>query len=695
MADDKRQVIELVSSLDSTGFQKAKREIGEITKEQAKQAGQAEKTGVSIAGITAALSGVIAAAYAGQKAFDFFADSVNEFAKEQAVIVQLESTLRSTGKAAIFSADELRAMASELQNFSTVSDDAIMQAQAIALRFEKLGRDEMPRLMKVAVDASVALGMDLSSAVTKLGRAIEDPIQGMSALTREGIIFDREQQNLIRTLVESGRSLEAQEIILSRMEKAFAGSAQAEIATYAGQVKQLKNVFGDLQETIGSWLVPSLIKGVGLLKEFVDAAQYFSQGEKATNRYAEAIDKAAELQKQFNTAYAQYQNFQKAGYSQAQDYLQIAAGIQKEWQEQKKLIAEIEKEMSLNVAKTAAKREQMIATDNATKAERAAAEERARIADEEKKQAEIVAKARYDIRIKGIDREMAYAKQMAEATTAEELDQVFYKINKEIELEMSRLNRIREINEEEFAQKQEKAAENNELINQSEIDMHEQQGAVFLAQHEFLEAQKYAVSMQYIQNQKRGLVALNAFDKWLLTERAKNFQSTMQFISTLASSENQTLASIGKAAAITTATIDTYVAYGKALASAPPPISYALAAATLAAGMANVARIMGVKLAKGGLVPGTETGVAATIGEGGKTEAVLPLERPSTMRQIAQAITGQMAGGGATIYQTINLTPAVGLTMDEITQAVKDGTAQAQEMAKTVFKAGSALEGNA
>lgn len=676
MADDKRQVIELVSSLDNTGFQKAKKEISDITKEQAKQAGQAEKTGVSIGGITAALSGVIAAAYAGKKAFDFFAYSVNEFAKEQAVIVQLESTLRSTGKAAIFTSDELRAMASELQNFSTVSDDAIIQAQAIALRFEKLGRDEMPRLMKVAVDASVALGMDLSSAFTKLGRAIEDPIQGMSALTREGIIFDRQQQNLIRTLVESGRSFEAQEIILSRVEKAFAGSAQAEIATYAGQVKQLKNSFGDLQETIGSWLVPSLIKGVGLLKEFVDAAQYFSQGEKATNRYAEALDKAAELQKQFNTAYAQYQNFQKAGYSQAQDYLQIAAGIQKEWQEQKKLIAEIEKEMSLNVAKTAAKREQMIATDKANKAEVKAAEERARLAEDEKKQAEIVAKARYDVRVKGIDREMEYAKQMAEATTTQELDQVYYNIEKQIEMEQMRLDRVKAISEEENA-------------------FNAEQSALYLAQYQYLEEQKATISAQYAENQKNQLRSLNAVDKWLLTERAKNFQSTMQFISTLASSENSELAAIGKAAAITSATISTYEAANKALASAPPPFSFALAAATVAAGLANVATIAGIKLAKGGLVPGSMGGVSATIGEGGKTEAVLPLERPSTMRQIAQAITGQMAGGGATIYQTINLTPAVGLTMDEITQAVKDGTAQAQEMAKTVFKAGSALEGNA
>jgi len=200
MAEDKKQVIQLVSSLDDTGFKKAKKEIGEITKEQQKQDAQTKKNSVSMAGMAAAVSGVAAAAYTAKKAFDFFAQSVDAFAEDQRAGLQLESALRSTGKSAIFTAEELKLMAAEFQKFSTVGDDTIMQAQAIALRFEKLGRDDMPRLIKAAVEMNAALGTDVTTAVQKLGRAIEYPIQGMTAFTREGVFFDREQQNLIRTL---------------------------------------------------------------------------------------------------------------------------------------------------------------------------------------------------------------------------------------------------------------------------------------------------------------------------------------------------------------------------------------------------------------------------------------------------------------------------------------------------------------
>lgn len=675
MAENKTQVIQLVSSLDDTGFKKAQKEIADITKEQQKQEKQTEKNSASFAGMASAVGAVVAVAYTAKKAFDFFASSVAAFAEEQRAGLQLEGALRSTGKAAIFTADELKTMASEFQKFSTVGDETILQAEIMALRFEKLGRDDMPRLIKTALDMNAALGTDVVTAVTKLGRAIEDPIQGMTALTREGVIFDRAQQDLIRTLVESGRAFEAQEIVLARIEKAFSGSTQADIESYAGQVKQLENSFSDLQEIIGSWFIPSLTQGVSLLKEFVSAAQYFTQGDTNAKKYAETIDRIAQIQNQINNEQAELKRIGDVPFF-SKGLKEHISELQEQLALQKAALAEIEKSTQLEIANAKAQRDQMQATDKATRAKRKAAEERARLAEEERKQTEATAKARYDVRVKGIDREMQYARDMAEANTQQELDQIYYRIKKELEIEQSRLDRMKSIAEEE---------------NTFTAD----QNTLYIAQYQYLEEQKLAISAQYAERQKSQLQSLNAVDKWLLTERAKNFQSTMQFISTLASSENSELAAIGKAAAITSATISTYEAANKALASAPPPFSFALAAATIAAGLANVATIAGVKLAKGGLVQGSAGGLATTIGEGGKDEAVLPLERPSTMGKIAQAITDQMSGGGATIYQTINLTPATGLTMEEITRAVKDGTAQAQEMAKTVFKAGSILEGNA
>lgn len=85
----------------------------------------------------------------------------------------------------------------------------------------------------------------------------------------------------------------------------------------------------------------------------------------------------------------------------------------------------------------------------------------------------------------------------------------------------------------------------------------------------------------------------------------QRLSSASSFFGTLAElqdSSNKELAAIGKAAAIAQATMDGYVAVQKALASAPPPFNYALAAAVGVVAAANVAKIAG--MADGGPVRG-------------------------------------------------------------------------------------------
>jgi|GEM_PF-4559793 len=117
--------------------------------------------------------------------------------------------------------------------------------------------------------------------------------------------------------------------------------------------------------------------------------------------------------------------------------------------------------------------------------------------------------------------------------------------------------------------------------------------------------------------------------------RQQNFESTLGFISSLSSSKNNELAAIGKAAAISQASIDTYRAANKALASAPPPFNYALMAAVIAAGLGNVAKISAYK--DGGRVGSPEL---AMVGEGGEIESVVP---DSQAKGFAM---GVLAGGG-------------------------------------------------
>lgn len=85
-------------------------------------------------------------------------------------------------------------------------------------------------------------------------------------------------------------------------------------------------------------------------------------------------------------------------------------------------------------------------------------------------------------------------------------------------------------------------------------------------------------------------------------------------LAVLSQSGNKKIAAIGKAAAVTQATIDGVLAVQKALASAPPPVNYALAAAVGISAAANVAKIMGVGFEEGGFTGnGARQAVAGVV----------------------------------------------------------------------------------
>lgn len=139
-----------------------------------------------------------------------------------------------------------------------------------------------------------------------------------------------------------------------------------------------------------------------------------------------------------------------------------------------------------------------------------------------------------------------------------------------------------------------------------------------------------------LKNEKAFRKGMLAVENNYYETRKKNFADTLNFISSLSTSHNKTLASIGKAAAIHQAIRHTYAAANRALASAPPPFNYGLAAAVIAAGLANVAKIKGTPLAEGGVVLPRTGGTLANIAEAGKPEAVIPLGDERAREELAE-----------------------------------------------------------
>lgn len=189
--------------------------------------------------------------------------TVKSFSDSQKVGVQLDAVLKSTKGAAGLAKQELLDMAASLQKVTAFSDEAVLGAENLLLTFTNIGKDVFPEATKTVLDMSTALGQDTKSSAIQLGKALNDPIQGITALTRVGVRFTDEQKKQIETLVDSGKTMEAQKLILEELKLEFGGSAEAAGTTFAGAMERLNNVIDDAKEKIGEVVV-------GALQPFLD-----------------------------------------------------------------------------------------------------------------------------------------------------------------------------------------------------------------------------------------------------------------------------------------------------------------------------------------------------------------------------------------------------------------------------------------
>ncbi|TQV85190.1 hypothetical protein FKG94_03095 [Exilibacterium tricleocarpae] len=169
-------------------------------------------------------------------------------AEQEDALAQLQQTLLSTNNAVGVSFDDLVAKASELQDVTVFGDEKIIRAQSQLATFTRITGDEFQRSTELALDLAKKFQGDLRSAALQLGKALNDPVANLGALSRAGIQFDKGQKELIKTLFESGRVADAQRVILKELETQFGGSARAARETFGGALQGLKNAFGDLFE---------------------------------------------------------------------------------------------------------------------------------------------------------------------------------------------------------------------------------------------------------------------------------------------------------------------------------------------------------------------------------------------------------------------------------------------------------------
>lgn len=165
--------------------------------------------------------------------------------------------------------DRVLEYAESLEQSLGVDEKVIKTTQAKLATFSELAKsaDEtggaFDRATMAAVDmAAAGFGTAESNAV-QLGKALQDPVKGITALNKSGVTFTEQQKEQIATLVESGKSAKAQELILAELEKQVGGTAEATGDSSA----KMKLAFGEVVETLGASLLPHMDKLAAIVQK--------------------------------------------------------------------------------------------------------------------------------------------------------------------------------------------------------------------------------------------------------------------------------------------------------------------------------------------------------------------------------------------------------------------------------------------
>lgn len=211
-----------------------------------------------IGGIAKAATGLFAAVFVGGAVVNGF-KSFYDAAAESAKIGRLtQQVITTTGGAAQLSADQVGNLATAISNKTGIDDEAIQSGENLLLTFTNIknaagaGNDIFTQTTQIMTDMSAALGTDASGSAIQLGKALNDPVKGVSALQKVGVSFTQSQKDQIATMVQAGDTLGAQKVILGELSKEFGGAA----AAASTPLDKLKVNLGNVQEAIGAQLIP-------------------------------------------------------------------------------------------------------------------------------------------------------------------------------------------------------------------------------------------------------------------------------------------------------------------------------------------------------------------------------------------------------------------------------------------------------
>src|SRR5258706_384148 len=154
-------------------------------------------------------------------------DMVQSGMSANEALAQTNAVLTSTHGVAGVTAGAVAQLADHYMNLTGIQDDTVRSTENVLLTFTNIGKNIFPQTTGAVLDMATSLHEDFQSAAIQVGKALQDPIQGVTALQRVGVKLTDQQKEQVAAMMKAGDTAGAQKIILAELNKEFGGSAEA------------------------------------------------------------------------------------------------------------------------------------------------------------------------------------------------------------------------------------------------------------------------------------------------------------------------------------------------------------------------------------------------------------------------------------------------------------------------------------
>jgi hypothetical protein len=207
--------------------------------------------------------------------FEFIKTSKEAFDKLEESVTKVETALESTRGAAQLSMQELTKGAKEVAGTTLFSRASIMDAQSMLLTFTSIRGEIFNKTIPAITDFATRFNMDLPEAAKTLGKALNDPLRGMTRLQRQGVVFSNAQKETIKQFMATGQVARAQQVILSELSTEFGGLAHAMTQTDEGKLKMEAKRLDNFKLSVGELTSKFLVSLIPAFNKVVEIAKGF------------------------------------------------------------------------------------------------------------------------------------------------------------------------------------------------------------------------------------------------------------------------------------------------------------------------------------------------------------------------------------------------------------------------------------